>query len=81
MIDATTIALYQYIADSEAMDQETPDKNEINKTKYFYKKLINKISIPINIEKWENHMSGNWNLEERQNTFFLKIKMFDNKLA
>ena len=26
-------------------------------------------------------MSVNLNLEERQNTFFLKIKMFDNKLA
>ena len=54
MIDATTIALYQKIAESEAMDQETPDKNEINKTKYFYKKFINKISTPMNIEKWEN---------------------------
>ena len=81
VIDATTIALYQNIEESRAMDQETPDKNEINKTKYFYKKLINTISIPINIEKWENHMSGNLNLEERQNTFFLKIKMFDNKLV
>ena len=35
MIDATTVALYQNIADSEAMDQETPDKNEISETKYF----------------------------------------------
>ena len=81
MIDATTIALYQNIADSEAMDQETPDINEINKTEYFHKKLINKISTPMNIEKWENLMSVNLNLEERQNTFFLKIKMFDKKLA
>ena len=55
--------------------------NEINKTKYFYKKLIKKISTTINIEKWENLMSVYLNLEERQNTFFLKIKMFDNKLA
>ena len=54
VIDATTIALYQNIADNKAMDQETPDINEINKTKYFYKKLINKISTPMNIEKWEN---------------------------
>ena len=55
MIDATTIVLYQniHVAESEAMDQETPDKNEINKTKYFYKKLINTISTPMNIEKWE----------------------------
>ena len=81
VIDATTIALYQNIAESEAMDQETPDKNEINKTKYFYKKLINKISTPMNIEKWENHMSVNLNSEERQNAFFLKIKMLHNKLA
>ena len=80
VIDATTIALYQNIADSEAIDQETPDINEINKTKYFYKKLINKISTPMNIEKWENLMSVNLNLEERQNTFFLKIKMFDNRI-
>ena len=63
------------------MDQETPDKNEINETKYFYKKLINKISTPMNIEKWENHMSVNLNSEERQNAFFLKIKMLVNKLA
>ena len=35
----------------------------------------------MNIEKWENIMSVNLNLEERQNTFFLKIKMFDKKLA
>ena len=81
VIDATTIALYQNIAESEAMDQETPDKNEINKTKYFYKKLINKISTPMNIEKWENHMSVNLNSEEKQNVFILKIKMLDNKLA
>ena len=81
VIDVTTIALYQNIAESEAMDQETPDKNEINKTKYFYKKLINKTSTPMNIEKWENHMSVNLNSEERQNVFFLKIKMLDNKLA
>ena len=81
MIDATTIVLYQNIADSEAMDQGTPDINEINKTKYFYKKLLNKISAPMNIKKWENLMSVNLKLEERQNTFFLKIKMFDNKLA
>ena len=81
VIDATTIALYQNIAESEAMDQETPDKNEINKTKYFYKKLINKISTPMNIEKWKNHMSVNLNSEERQNAFFLKIKMLHNKLA
>ena len=74
MIDATPIALYQNIADSEAMDQETPDINKINKTKYFYKTLINKISAPMNIEKWENIMSVNLNLEERQNTFFLKKK-------
>ena len=26
-------------------------------------------------------MSVNLNLEERRNTFFLKIKMFDNKFA
>ena len=70
VIDATTIALYQNTADSEAMDHETPDKNEINKAKYFYKKLINKISTPINMEKWENHMSVNFNLKESQNTFF-----------
>ena len=38
VIDATTIALYQNIAEGEAMDQETPDKNEINKTKYFFAK-------------------------------------------
>ena len=50
VIDTTTIALYQNIADSESMDQETPDINEINTTKYFYKKLINKISTPMNIE-------------------------------
>ena len=81
VIDATTIALYQNIADSEAMDLETPDINEINKTKYYYKKFINKIPTPINLEKWENLMSVNLNLEERQNTFFLKIKMFDKKLA
>ena len=81
VIDATTIALYQNIADSKSMDQETPDINEINKTKYFYKKLIDKISTPMNIEKWENLMSVYLNLEERQNRFFLKIKMFDNKLA
>ena len=55
--------------------------NEINKKKYFYKKLINKIYTPMNIEKWENLMSVNLNLEERQNTFLFKIKMFDNKLA
>ena len=53
VIYATTVALYQNIADSEAMDQETPDKNEISETKYFYNKLTNKISTPINIEKWE----------------------------
>ena len=35
----------------------------------------------MNIEKWENHMSVNLNSEERQNAFFLKIKMLDNKLA
>ena len=81
VIDATTIALYQNIAESESMDQETPDIREINKTKYFYRKLINKIYTPLNIVKWKNHMSVNLNLEERQNTFFLKIKMFDNKLA
>ena len=81
VIDATTKALYQNIADSEAMDQETPDINEINKTKYFYKKLINKISALMNIEKWENIMSVNLNLEEKKNTFFLKIKMFDKQLA
>ena len=38
VINATTIALYQKIAEREVMDQETPDENEINKTKYFYKK-------------------------------------------
>ena len=51
VIDATTIALYQNIADSEAMDQETPDINEINKTKYFYKKLIDTISTPMNMKR------------------------------
>ena len=30
VIDATTIALYQNIADSKAMDQETRDINKIN---------------------------------------------------
>ena len=44
VIDAKTIGLYQNIADSKAMDQETPDISEINKTKYFYKKLINKMN-------------------------------------
>ena len=81
VIDGTTIALYQNIAESEALDQETPDINEINKTKYFYKNLIDKISTPMNIEKWKNHISVNLNLEETQNTFFLRIKMFDHKLA
>ena len=81
VMDATTIALYQNIAESEAMDQETTDKNEINETKYFYKKLINTISTLMNIENWKNHMYVNLNLEERQNNFFLKIKMFDKKLA
>ena len=28
----------------------------------------------MNIEKWENLMSVNLNLEERQNTFFLQKK-------
>ena len=55
VIDATTIALYQNIANGEALDHETPDINEIKK--YVYKKLINKISTPMNIEKWENLMS------------------------
>ena len=38
VIDAPTIALYKIIAESEAIDQETTDKNEISKTKYFYNK-------------------------------------------
>ena len=33
----------------------------------------------MNIEKWENHMSVNLNLEERQKALFLKEKMFENK--
>ena len=67
MIDATTIALFQHIA----MNQETPDKNFISKTIYFYNKLTNTISTPMNIEKWENHMSANL-IIETQNTVFLK---------
>ena len=35
VIYAITIALYQNIAEREAMDQETPNENEINKTIYF----------------------------------------------
>ena len=57
VVDSTTIALYQNIAEGDTMDQETPDKNEISKTKYFYNKLINKISTSMNIEKLENHLS------------------------
>ena len=40
VIYATTLALYQNIVESEAMDQEIPDKNELSKTKGFYDKLI-----------------------------------------
>ena len=81
VIGASTIVLYQNIAESEAMDQETADRNELNKTKYLYNKVINKISTPMDMDEWKNHMSGNLNLEERQKTCFLKIKMFDIKLA
>ena len=35
----------------------------------------------MKIEQWENLMSVNFYLEDSQKTFFLKIKMFDNRLA
>ena len=70
VLGTTTIAVYQNKDESEAMDHETPDKNEISKTIHFYKKIINTISTPMKIEKWGNHMFVNLNLEERQKIYF-----------
>ena len=70
MKDAPTIALYQNITENGAMVRETPDKNEINKTKYFYNELINTFSTSMNIKKLINHMSGNLILEESKRNIF-----------
>ena len=70
MKDARTIALYQNITENGAMVRETPDRNEISKTKYFYNELINTFSTSMNIKKLKNHMSGNLILEESTRNIF-----------